>query len=358
MTKEGSPVKYGENEMREYSVTEISPMGFGNPDSKISYDKKKLDSDFEMKARTSYEIIKSGECMVKITDSDDGCIDGRKANTLLFPRGIEGKDYNEVAITNPAEHHRAKVAGGGYLTASFMYMALDDNQRSHTIEDTIAKVAEHLTEQGTYCGTHTGKHLNDECADCGANDRVQEIVEAAVVYAEPISEAIGIVMEQIKSDPVPKEMIDDTNQSVNAVSADNNYFSGSNGISRFKAIMMEIMKAQEQSGVTNKSVAVSKNLDGEHQEASIIINTVEGKTFSQADHNKKMAEQFPNDDLDSLPQVFVVDVPRVVELAHAMAHGRDDEDMSFQKALYAGLVYQFATAAVLTDGSLPMFVIQ
>ncbi len=361
MTGENPHVNNGENEMRVYTVMEIDPMGFGNAAAKISYDKKlKSDKDFEARAEVGAEIIKSGECMYDITDRDDGCIDGRKANFLLFPLGIEGQDYNEVPITNPAEHRRAKVAGGGYITSTIMNIALGGNH-NQTIEDVIAKTAEHLTEQGIYCGTHTGLHMNDECTDCGANDRMDEIVQAMVTYKGEIRKLVDGTLSLVAgggSDSISDPIIDAADESVASVASNEGYFVGSSGISRFKKIMTEIMAAQKRSGIKDKPVAVSKHLSGEHQEAFIILNMVEGKTFSQVEFKKAMTTRFPDDDPDSLPQAFAVDIPRIIELARAMAHGRDDDEASFQTALYAGLAYQFATAAVLTDGSLRTFVVQ
>ena len=41
-----------------------------------------------------------------------------------------------------------------------------------------------------------------------------------------------------------------------------------------------------------------------------------------------------------------------------MAEGRENSEEAFQVALQAGLAFQVATAATLTDGSLRMFVVQ
>ena len=54
--------------------------------------------------------------------------------------------------------------------------------------------------------------------------------------------------------------------------------------------------------------------------------------------------------------MFVVDLPRIVALAHAMADDREDP-AAFQLALEAGLAFQVATAATLTDGTLRTFVV-
>ena len=120
--------------------------------------------------------------------------------------------------------------------------------------------------------------------------------------------------------------------------------------------MSHISKIQQKNG-DESPVAASKHLRGGHREAFIVMNFSDGKTFSQADFRKKLLEQFPYVQEDDLPQVFVVDVPRIEYLARAMAKGRPDTDRAFETALFAGVAYQLATAATLTDGSLRTFAV-
>lgn len=80
--------------------------------------------------------------MVEITESDDGCIDGRPAVNLIMPSTDTVGNFEETAIENPYEHIRAKVAGGGYLTSLAMKLALDPHI-THINED-LKGVAEHL----------------------------------------------------------------------------------------------------------------------------------------------------------------------------------------------------------------------
>ena len=68
-----------------------------------------------------------------------------------------------------------------------------------------------------------------------------------------------------------------------------------------------------------------------------------------------MRERFPDSEDSELPQVFVVDVPRIVELAQAVSLNKPVEN-AFAIALQAGVSYQLATAATLTDGSLRVFI--
>ncbi len=77
----------------------------------------------------------------------------------------------------------------------------------------------------------------------------------------------------------------------------------------------------------------------------------------RADFQRRQIEKHPDIAPKDLPQVFAVDVPRIVQLARAMAEGRDDPQHAFEVALFAGLAFQFATASYLTDGSLRTFVV-
>lgn len=119
-----------------------------------------------------------------------------------------------------------------------------------------------------------------------------------------------------------------------------------------------------------KPLAVIKHLRGDHKEDFIVINYVAGKTFSQAVMRRELKTSFPDMPDHMLPQVFVVDVPRIIQLAGVIAEkniaalrdSRPDVENPFEfataVALQAGISYQLATACTLTDGSLRTFTIQ
>lgn len=351
-----APSSNGERQMQKCYVQEINPLGFGNSKAKISYTKKiEQDPYFESIAKVAVEIIRSGDCMRQITDKDDGCIDGRKANKMLYLLGIEGEGFNEVDIINPAEHKRAKVAGGGYMTSLVMKLALSGAQGN--IEDDIVEVAEHLTEQGVYCGTHTGPHINESGVDCGANDRVEEIVGSALLFKDDIKSTVDALLVAVGADIIDIDASDRVEAGFSSAVNDDKYFLDSTGVSRFKAMMKKIAEAQTKSGVKDRPLAVSKHLYGNHQEAFVILNFVSGQTFSQTDLQARLLDEFPDFLPDDLPQAFVVDIPRIEELARAMVHGRNGSNNDFQTAFYAGLAFQFATAATLTDGILRNFIV-
>jgi hypothetical protein len=130
---------------------------------------------------------------------------------------------------------------------------------------------------------------------------------------------------------------------------DEPYFAGSTGASRLKTILATQAAATEVAG-EERPLAVTKHLGGDHNEDYIIVNYIDGTTFSQGALAETLREAFPDKDDKNLAQAFVVDVWRVLKLAQASVV--EDE---FETALYAGVAYQVATAATLTDGSLKMF---
>lgn len=343
--------------MNTYRVTEMDSMGYGNPEAKISYRRSVENGEFPAAVlEKAAEIIRDGSCVVPITDDDDGCIDGRLALTLVFPQGIEGEDFNEVEVTDPLKHKRAKVAGGGYITALAMKLALDPHVT--TVDEDLQGVAYHLTHLEVYCGTHTGEHQSEDGVDCGANDNLPAILAAGDTKKENISTSIRSILERFKLGvSYDDEVAAQANAGLKQTLGHPDYFQNSNGQSRFNIIMENIAEAQRNIG-NDRPLSVSKHLKGGHNEMFIVLNTVEGKTFSQAEFLWQLKETFPDIPDEELPMAFAIDVPRIVTLARAMATGRKNPDEAFETALYAGLAFQFATAATLTDGSLPMFVVK
>lgn len=174
-------------------------------------------------------------------------------------------------------------------------MRLGVGRCGDSIDDDLALVGSDLAEKEIYCGVHSGAHQHGEGTDCGANDKFALILENGLKFSDQITASTEAAGEE-------------------------------------------------------KPLAVTKRLDGDHNEDYIIVNYVEGTTFSQGAFADTLRESFPDKDDKNLAQAFVVDAWRVVELAKASVP--EDE---FETAMYAGVAYQVATAATLTDGTLKMF---
>lgn len=342
------------------NTIEISPLHYGNEASAISYDKQLQSGELSSEAvKVAVETIHSNECMVPIHEADDGCIDGRCAATVSY-----FKDGQE--ITAPADnsnHERYKVAGGGYITGTGMVLALGEAYRQDTLDTQVAYTAALLNEKGIISGMHTADvHGNSTGTGCGANDQLPTILRNGSVFAEQISaniEALIGVAGMTYKPEVFSSVLAHWDEALEI----EGFSDKSTGASRLSEMKKAIQLAQDQSG-NEKPVAVSKHLAGNHKEDFIVLNFVEGKTFSQDAFKKKLASAFAIDpsseEAEEIAQSFVVDVPRIVAMSRALSTNEagETDNTRFETLLYAGVAYQLATAATLTDGSLRTFVVQ
>jgi hypothetical protein len=342
------------------NTQEISPLHYGNENSPISYGKQLASGELNLEVvKSAVEIIQSNECMVSIHEHDDGCIDGRCTGTVSYFKN--GEEVTVVA--DNSNHERYKVAGGGYVTGAAMTLALGSESRQTTLDTQIAYTAALLNEKGIVSGMHTADvHGNATGTGCGANDQLPTILRNGSVYAEQISANLKALLAVADIPFNPQVFNRDVLESWNEAIEANGFAESSTGVSRLSEMKKAIQTAQAESG-TDTPVAVSKHLLADHKEDFIILNYVEGKTFSQNVFMKKLAATQDvdptSDEAKAIAQAFVVDVPRIVELARAVSTDAAGavNDTQFEKALYAGVAYQLATAATLTDGSLRMFIV-
>jgi len=340
-----------------YSVIEIEqPMGYGK--GKISYENYISSEVFDPEVEERFfEIIRDFEAFIEVQESDDGCIDGRWTVELY----VNTDGEFELVIADNSNHERPKVAGGGYVTG--LAMRLGAIGRGSSIDEDLVTTAEAFAENDIYCGAHSAGHTHvDENGvevgtGCGANDEFPVILHNGVAYKDDIKKSMGDLLGAVDME-FDKDLFDEVIANWEAVLADESYFAGSTGALRLQKILnLQAEKSIEAGG--RKPVAVTKKLEGAHKEIAIVVNFADKMTLSQGVLAQKLAEKVserqgvPIDEVDRaiLPQSFVVDAWRVVQLASTYA----DEKESAQ-ALYAGVIYQLATAATLTDGSLKMAV--
>lgn len=333
-----------EKEFEKIIVAEFGTMGYGNAESSISHDKQRASGELSAEVdMRSQEIIRSGEAMVDVNDTDDGCIDGRETIELYSTEA--GEVYTKQVEDN-SNHERAKVAGGGYFTS--MAMRLGVGMKGTHIDTDLAQTGTDLAAKEVYCGAHTGAHKHGEGTDCGANDKMPLILQDGINYREQVAGTTQALIETAGLEFKP-ELFEKVLENWEATLSDDAYFAGSTGVSRLQKVLATQVAATEVAG-SGKPVGVTKHLDGDHNEDYIVVNYVKGKTFSQGVLAEKLRADFPENDDKHLAQAFVVDAWRVVELAEAAVEADD-----FETALYAGVMYQVATAVTLTDGSLKMF---
>ena len=333
-----------EKEFEKITVAEFGTMGYGNAESSISHEKQITSGELshEVDAR-SQEIILSGEALVAVNDVDDGCIDGRGTVELYV---TENGEFYTKQVEDNSNHERAKVAGGGYITSQAMRLGV--GMKGAHIDSDLAATGTELAAKEVYCGAHTGAHKHGDGTDCGANDKMQLILNNGLAYQEQVS---GTTEALIKTAGLEfkSELFNKVLENWESVLSDESYFAGSTGASRLQEVLATQESAAKIAG-SRKPVAVTKHLEGDHNEDYIVVNYVKGKTFSQGILAEKLRADFPDNDDKHLAQAFVVDAWRIVELAEAAVETDD-----FELALYAGVMYQVATAATLTDGSLKMF---
>lgn len=331
----------------QYIVTQLGPLNFGNPEATISYEKRDNQEILEQINAKTVEIIKNGWAMTDITEPDDGCFDGREAE------GLAVQSQDGVVVTKEIDkpnHERPLVAGGGYANAVVIRIATGN--RGENIEDDYRTVPFVLKENGVVCGAHRAKAHAEGICGCGNIDKQKQILkDASVNYFAPIKEVTQTLTEAMgyKFD---NDRYDSSMQAWDEAVEDPKYFAGSTGDSRSKVIM-EIQDEINNLSGDGKLLTVTKNLIGEHNEKYITINLREGKKFSQSRLRNLLSREFPGVDSTHFPQVFSLDAPRLVEITEAL-----EEPENTLTGLQASLAYQIATAAELTDGSLPVFVIK
>jgi hypothetical protein len=248
---------------------------------------------------------------------DDGCGDGR-GTTLVYKLGE----------TYKRNLHRAKVFGGSVaMTAAALIGVGKVKYRSFKgiFEDAVAL----LNRRDMDYGAHTDENASGDNCGCGAIDRAPEAVVASLKYEEPIREVI-------KKLGVPPDQLDGVygnfRDYVNELPANNQKDEPYRG--------KDVMENIEKSG------KVIKRLGGDHKERGIILNMVRGYTV-----NQELIREATN----GKAQVFAVDIPRLEDIANNLF---PDDPQKQAQAFLSELVYTLSIAAVLTNGDLPVYMIQ
>lgn len=265
------------------------------------------------------DIVHSQDILVKVDKYDDGCGDGRGVSKIF-------KGGEEVETPNL---HRPKVFGGSLAMAVSTRIGLGVTSEKDPVDEFAATVRE-LAQKDIKFGAHTDNHAHGKNCGCGAIDRFPEIVQAAVRYEEEIREVINILGMGTEGEDEDLENVFRGFFAVRAWSDEDVDYAGS-----------EVMGT-----VNSETNAVVKELDGAHKEVAIVLNGVKDYTVNQS-----LIREKTNDEA----QIFAVDVWRLADLAGRLYAG---EDVSTQrKALLSEVVYTLATAAVLTKGDLPVYLV-
>lgn len=303
----------------ELEVQKVSDgLGFGH--GAISRETIESEAGAEVATATD-EAISSPKILTKVdTDEagkmldDDGCGDGRGVKKVF-----------DKFKTFTRSLHRPKVFGGGatMATASLIGTGKAAGQK---LQRTFTSGIALLKKRRLGYGAHTADHVKNPDTDsgCGAIDNAPAIVEAAVTYKDQIRGVIDL----LGIDTADLDEVED-NFAATAEANRGQVFSG-------KKVMGEV----EDDG------KVIKELAGPHIETRIVLNMIAGYTINQ---------QFVRGKTGGKADVFAVDVWRLQQLAESLY---PDDPAEQHKAFLSELVYTLATAAVLTKGDLPVYVIQ
>lgn len=243
----------------------------------------------------------------------DGCPDGRNHRKIF-------KGLIEVfkSLTRP------KVFGGGATMVASTQIGMG-NASGKSIKEVFSASIHKLKKNGVSFGAHTDDHSEESNSGCGAIDNAPAILKNVVKFREQITSTIE-----------------------NELGVDS---TGLGDVLDNFAGYAETIEDQPHAGVEvvdeiKEADEVVKELVGPHLEMYIVLNYVEDYTV-----NQEIVRQLS----DGKVQVFGVDIWRLRKLVQKVYPDKSAEDQ--HKALLSELVYSLATAATLTKGDLPVFVV-
>lgn len=342
---EHSPMNYSEKEHQTTVVELIAPDGLGFGEGGISV-KSQIDQGILTPdtPRHIHEFLtNSPEAFKQVEVDDDGCGDGRPWTKIIQ----EYRDENgqkKIQLFGKSKL-RAKVFGGGLVTAASMWRAIQGApQDEQTVGGDRAFMAGKLAEIGFSHGAHSDDHAEGENCGCGAIDKYPVITANAIKYRPQITG----VLEALYGDEFEdnKSEIEQVFGVYEALAESNGYFADASGRQSMEQIL--------------DSGAVVKELAGHHIEETIVINDVEGTTLDQQLFTETV-KNASGDERPRIVQAFSVDVWRGRAIADKVAQVAQAEDPTVDadhawKVAYADfLVRTLAVAGTLTAGDLPVY---
>ncbi len=248
---------------------------------------------------------------------DDGCGDGRGVKKVFHKHKEDSGEIQEKSRSL----HRSKIFGGG-LTMAAAAVVGTGKSGGKTVEGVFDEALTTLKTKEIPFGAHTDDHAHGDNCGCGAIDKAPQIFDDAVKYEDKIRSAIDVL-------GVDMDGLDEVYDNLRsfATSTEHGSYSG-------QSVMKDIVN----SGV------IIKELGGPHLEVAIVLNTLEGYTV-----NQELIREISGDQA----QVFATDIARLEQLSKKIS----DDPVEQQKSFLSMVVYTLATAATLTKGDLPVYVV-
>lgn len=283
-----------EKEPKETTVQLIAPegLGFGSGGTSIQEQIEKGILTAEAPQHI-YDVLTHDPNAFKAVEADDdGCGDGRPWRKIISMTLEKGRDKIKLHKTSLL---RAKVFGGGLVTASSMWRAIKGMPNDgETVGQDRKVMATALDKRSFKHGAHSDDHAHGNNCGCGAIDNYPLVTANAVKYRKEITGVLeGLYGNEFQEN---KNAIESVFGIYETLAKDDDYFSDASG----KQSMEQILR----------SGAVVKELSGNHLEETIVINNVRGTTLDQAYFTQEVKNACVEERKPQTIQAFSVDIWR------------------------------------------------
>lgn len=316
----------------DYEALLVAPDGLGFGEGDISAKQRLEDPRDPLTPgvmTTVHDTVTQGEILIPISRdedgqllTDDGCGDGRGVNMVMRGVNVLKKSLN-----------RAKVFGGGLTMGIAARIGL--GKADGKIKSLYMSEADKFKHFGIDYGAHIDEDFGEKNSGCGAIDKAPENIENVTKYKKQIVQTIDAVSSHLFAE----EDLDDLPEIIEEVFS--NYKDYHDEHSNEDHAGAEIID------VAAEEKKVVKELDSKegHREVAIVLNLVPDMTVDQ---------ELVRERTNNVAQVFGVDIPRLQKIANR----RYSDEKQRKTAFVSMLAYTLSTAATLTDGTLPVYMIK
>ncbi len=274
---------------------------------------------------------------------DDGCGDGRPW-TKIIQKYTDDDGEKKIRFYGSSKL-RAKVFGGGLVTAASMWRAIHGApQAGNSAGTDRAAMADALAAHGIHHGAHSDDHASGDNCGCGAIDKYQVITHNAVKYRSEITATLqALYGDEFGAN---ETAIKEAYEVYEALAHADGYFADASGTASMDQLL--------------ESGAVIKELAGHHIEETIVINDVDDTTLDQQ-YFTETVKNAHGADKPRIVQAFCVDTWRgrqIADIVATIAKEEDptaDSDYIRQVAFADFLIRTLAVAGTLTAGDLPVY---
>lgn len=279
------------------------------------------------------EAVRDKKMYRTVERQDDGCGDGRPVVSVT----ANNNDHSALL--------RAKVFGGGLVTAASMWRVLDGAPRNgQKVLGDRGFIADQLDSLSVMYGGHVDELSQGVDIGCGAIDHYEAISRAIVTYRDEISSILPRLYGRTYDEVLP--YVDSVFARYTQLFEYPEYFTNSSGSHAFD--------------VLREHGALIPTLAGFHREVAVVLNDIRDTTFDQQRLFRVTQRHI---DTSKRAQVFSIDTWRGADYAAVVASiacriAGDDEQYEQRRMMAHAdfLIRSVAVIATLTTGDLPVFV--